>query len=105
MWGRKTGMSFIAAKIRNRYYYRYYAALKTATTPEEHVNQKRKGETRCETEASFEKKRKARLPEKYCINKKKWFSSATEAELAAELEIVPGADNSRVHRILQYKLT
>jgi hypothetical protein len=49
--------------------------------------------TCCDGDTPDEKKKRTpRLPEKYCFNK------------TATLAIVPGADNSNVQRILQWKL-
>ena len=69
------------------------------------ITAKRKGEDGCDGDTPDEKKKRTpRLPEKYCINKKKWNAKVSEAEKTATLAIVPGADNSDVHRILQWKL-
>jgi|688.fasta_scaffold1641739_1 hypothetical protein len=102
VWGRKSGLPFVAGKILNRYNYRFYAPQKREIR--ENIDKKRKGQMESEEESGVVKKRKGRLPEKYCINKKKWFSVATEAEVASHLEIVPGTVNDDVHRILQYKM-
>jgi hypothetical protein len=100
VWGLKSGLPFVAGKILNRYNYRFYGPRKT--TIRETIDKKRQVEG--DEEESNVKRRKGRLPEKYCINKKKWFSTATDAEMSLELEIAPGAFNDDVHRILQCKL-
>ena len=55
-------------------------------------------------ENSEVKKRRAHLPEVYCVNKKKWFSVASTTEMAGSLDLVLGKVNEDVHRILQCKL-
>jgi hypothetical protein len=61
------------------------------------ITAKCKGEADCNGDTTDEKKRTPRLPEKYCINKKKWIAKVSEAEKTATLAIVPGTDNIDVH--------
>ena len=95
IWG-KAVLQFIAGKILNRYNYRFYSAQKKKMVKDS-ITAKCKGEADCNGDTTDEKKRTPRLPEKYCINKKKWIAKVSEAEKTATLAIVPGTDNSDVH--------
>jgi hypothetical protein len=59
-----------------------------------------------DSETNGQQKKRTRLPEKFCINKKKWSAKVSQAEKTAVLCFVPSvyADNSDVHRVLQWKL-
>ena len=95
IWG-KAVLQFIAGKILNRYNYRFYSAQKKMV--KDSITAKREGEAGCDGDTPDEKKKRTpRLPEKYCINKKKWIAKVSEAEKTATLAIVPGTDNSDVH--------
>ena len=92
---------FFTGKILNRYNYRFYGPQRKKIQND--LKEKRKNGTD-EAEISAEKKKRCRLPEVYCVNKKKWFSVASASEVIGPLELIPGASNEDMHRILQFKL-
>jgi hypothetical protein len=95
--------TFFAGKILNRYNYRFYGPNRKKI--QEQLKEKRAQGAGEEKENEGEKKKKVRrLPEVYCVNKKKFWSEASSSEMAATLEIVAGGDNERTHRIIQCKL-
>jgi hypothetical protein len=94
--------TFFAGKILNRYNYRFYGPNRKKI--QEQLKEKRAQGAGEDKENEGEKKKVRRLPEVYCVNKKKFWSEASSSEMAATLEIVAGGDNERTHRIIQCKL-
>jgi hypothetical protein len=96
--------TFFAGKILNRYNYRFYGPKRKKL--QEEIKEKRRLDVGEEKENAIEEKKKkmGRLPEVYCVNKKKYWSEASAAEVEAPLELVAGEDNRDAHRIIQYKL-
>jgi hypothetical protein len=77
IWG-KAVLQFIAGKILNRYNYRFYSAQKKMV--KDSITAKREGEAGCDGDTPDEKKKRTpRLPEKYCVNKKKRNAPATHS--------------------------
>jgi hypothetical protein len=69
---------------------------------QEELKEKRKNSAAEEDQG--EKKKIVRYPEVYCVNKRKFWSQASEEELNGPIEFVPGGDNEKIHRIIQCKL-
>jgi hypothetical protein len=103
-WGMRPGLPFLTGKILNRYNYRFYAPqrMRLQAAIKE---QKRTGVDSMEGVTKSAKGcRTPRLPEVYCVNKKKWFSSASPTEMTSPLDMVAGVASDNVHRILQCRL-
>ena len=94
IWIKAGCLQFIARKILNWYNYRFYSAQKKMV--KDSITAKREGEAGCDGDTPDEKKKRTpRLPEKYCINKKKWIAKVSKAEKTATLAICSRCSQQR----------
>jgi hypothetical protein len=96
----RPGLPFLTGKILNRYNYRFYAPRRK-TLQAAIKDQKGKG---VDTERTAAKESRGRLREVYCVNKKKWFSSASPSEMNGPLNMTGEGASEDDHRILQCRI-